>query len=518
MAQHRFAAAVKVDGMSALRDSEQARGRTGRARIDAILPRSLQWNHGSTSAPGAGTPEKGGGIMCRVMRSLLATALLAVLGATGAWALTPDDAIRLTESGVDDVTIIAKICSDAEAWDLSADDIVYLRNLGVSDGVVQALIDPAAAADKYGFTLGVATQESVGQPVESDGSSAYVYSLGYYYGPLSRYYYCDPYFYPYIYSGGFSFGFSYWPWFYASYSWPYSYGYYPYPYFWYPCDSYYYGYGYCGNDYDHFHGPPPPGAGNYYGDTRWRDGANHGPPAYGSEKPNYPEIRSRGGSGAPGGLAAKDPSGYSQAGGERASRVGLGTKDGGSVSRGRLSTRDPVSTPARTVGRRDQASSGNEWRSDRGTRVIYGGKPSQRSQLQARDPSRSFLQRGNGNGAGNLGLENPGRSSNRSAVRSRDPGRTFVRREGGRQGDGQRVVSSPVRGTQGRGTGQVLRSENGKASAPSRESGRQALGGIFRGSGGSPVQTSPPAAARGGSGGGRGGGAPQGGGGARGHR
>ena len=510
--------------MPALGDSERARGRKGRTRVDAFLPWLLQWKHGSTSAPGARMPEKGGGIMCRVMRRLFAIALLATLGATGAWALTPDDAIRLTEKGVDDLTILAKICSDAEAWDLTADDIVYLRDLGVSNEIIQALIDPAAAASTYGFTLGDATQGGAAgneAPAESGGSTAYVYSLGYYYGPLSRFYYCDPYFHTYMYSSGFSFGFSYWPWYYASSYWPYSYGYYPYPYFWYPCDSYYYGYGYCGSYYPTYYGSPPPGSGSYYGDVRWRDGADHGPPAFGSEKPNAPEIRSRGSSGkdVPGSLAARDPSGYSRAGGgERGSRSGVAAKDGRSVSGGRLSTGDPISSPERGISGRDQSAGGNEWRSSRGTRVIYGGKSSSRGTLQARDPSRSYLRSGEGSGS-QVGRVNDGRvqaprgGATRGQLRSRDPERTFARRESGSGNEGRRVGAGAVPRPRGSESAQVRRSESRNAPAPGRESVRQPGRGGAPQAGGSWSRGSSPAPM---SGGGRGG-APQAGG-ARGHR
>jgi len=518
--------------MAMLRLSERSRGGVAGARIDAVLPWFLQWKHGSSSAPGAGSPVKGGGIMCRFLRSFLAVALLAAFGATGAWALTPDDAIRLSEQGVDDLTIIAKICSDAEAWDLTADDILYLRDLGVSGDVIKALIDPASAAEKFGFTLGVATPTGTtgyGEPAETAGSSAYVYSLGYYYGPLARFYYQDPYFYPYMYSAGFSFGFSYWPWFYGSYCWPYSYGYYPYPYYWYPCDSYYYGYGYCGPYYSTYYGPPPPGGGNYYGDVRWRDPADHGPPAYGSEKPNVPEVRSRGSAGydAPGSLAAKDPTGYSRAGGgERPSRSGVVSRGDGTQARGRLAARDPGAIAERGVARGDGSAGDGEYRSARGTRVIFGGKSSRSGQLKAGDPGRSYERRSGSNRLEGVGLGSPSGRTARREVGARDPGRAFARRDPGSGSASRRVAAGGSRGSERREVSQGQRSEVRSAPAPGRASVRQPSrgdgptgGSVSRMFGSSPS----PGGGHGGgrvsapSGGGRVGG-PSGGGGARGHR
>jgi hypothetical protein len=168
--------------------------------------------------------------------------------------MSPDDAIYLTQQDLDDDVIIAKICADGEAWDLSAEDIAYLRDEGVDDDVIEALIDPAAAADRYGFRLGDGDAYD-----DQETHTPYVFSSGYYYGPIARAYFYDPFFYPYLYCDRFAFSFSYWPSYYAGYYWPYSYGFYAYPYFSCARSSFYSSYSYCGPSYRDYR-------------TRYRDG------------------------------------------------------------------------------------------------------------------------------------------------------------------------------------------------------------------------------------------------------
>jgi len=242
----------------------------------------------------------------RLLRLALTAALL-VVGAGVSHALTPDDAIYLSQEGVDPEIIIAKICADAEAWDLTAEEIVYLAEEGVSLDVINALIDPVSAAEKWGFTLGepdVYIQEGEetyaeegyypddGYYIEESGGSSLIFSLGYYNGPLAVHYFSHPYFYPYMYTNGFAFSYSYWPAYYRSYYYPWSCGYYPYPYYAYGDGSYYHGDAYVGY-YQH----------NYYGDhgTRvhevgdvayrgWSDERER-KAAWRSDKPPNPVIR-----------------------------------------------------------------------------------------------------------------------------------------------------------------------------------------------------------------------------------
>jgi hypothetical protein len=214
--------------------------------------------------------------MYRALRSLALAAFVATFAAAGgsvaAWALSPDDAIYLTGEGVSDDVIIAKICADGEAWDLTTDDISDLRDEGVTDDVVEALIDPAAAADRYGFRLGDGDRYA-----NEATHTPYVFSSGYYYGPIARAYFYDPFFYSYMYCDGFSFSFSSWPSYYAGYCWPYAYGFYGYPYFYGARTSFYSGYAFCGPSYRDYRVRYRDGFADR-GNVRWRnwDGAGSG--------------------------------------------------------------------------------------------------------------------------------------------------------------------------------------------------------------------------------------------------
>src|SRR5262245_57123585 len=230
-----------------------------------------------------GRARNGSRTMQRALRRLVTAAFVAAFfvlaNAAASWALSPDDAIELTKQGTSDDVIIAKICSDAEAWDLTSDDIKYLQDKGVSDDVVQALIDPQAASEKYGYQLGEGNpDEDQEQPPDeaqlpSTDSTPYVFTPGYYYGPLARAYFYDPFFYPYMYSPGFAFSIGIgWPTFYASYYYPYYYGYYGYPYFCCAQGSYYYGGGYCGTGYNSYRSYYLSGGHPYGGGTvSWHD-------------------------------------------------------------------------------------------------------------------------------------------------------------------------------------------------------------------------------------------------------
>jgi hypothetical protein len=234
---------------------------------------------------------------------LALTATLLLLGSSAAHALTPDDAIYLSQQGVDPEIIIAKICADAEAWDLTAEEIVYLAEEGVSLDVINALIDPVSAAEKWGFTLGepdIYLEEEDGYYTEEEGyylgedvGSSLIFSLGFYYGPLSVHYFSHPYFYPYMYCNGFAFSYSYWPVYYRNYYYPYGCGYYPYPYHAYGPGSYYCGDVYVGHYQHNYYGYH--GSRRYaeVGDIRYRDWQGEGTrlAAYRSDKPPYPEIR-----------------------------------------------------------------------------------------------------------------------------------------------------------------------------------------------------------------------------------
>lgn len=231
---------------------------------------------------------------------VLALAMLTAGLASPALALNPEDAVYLTKEGVEDQVIIAKICADAEGWDLTAEEIAYLRDQGVSREVVEALIDPAGAAERYGFTLGnpEASPESYPDNYASGTSStSLVFSFGYYYGPLGVHYFNDPYFYSYYCSPYWGFSYSYWPYYYRTNYFPYHYGYYAYPYYAYTGGSYYCGYPYYGSAYPKYCAAPLPASYTGYVNepVRWREGADLQPTAaYRSGKPNMPETRYEG--------------------------------------------------------------------------------------------------------------------------------------------------------------------------------------------------------------------------------
>jgi hypothetical protein len=397
-------------------------------------------------SPRGPRPRRGGLNMRPRLLRLALTAALLVVGAGISHALAPDDAIYLSQEGVDPEIIIAKICADAEAWDLTAEEIVYLAEEGVSLDVINALIDPVSAAEKWGFTLGepdVYIQEGEetyaeegyypddGYYIEESGGSSLIFSLGYYNGPLAVHYFSHPYFYPYMYTNGFSFGYSYWPVYYRSYYYPWSCGYYPYPYYAYGEGSYYYGDAYIGY-YQH----------NYYGDrgTRvheigdvayrgWSDERER-KAAWRSDKPPNPEIRD-GNGGDPGKEQLAD--GYrSRNDGGRGSR-GFDPMPGDRRigSEGTLNTGGPIGDVARVDGRTSGGTRrGGDIASVVPAKSTEGRRSGERGSLSSGLPSQSTKRVSDIGGRRTVGtpkkieLPNGRRSIDRTT--SKNPGRRKV--------------------------------------------------------------------------------------------
>jgi hypothetical protein len=219
------------------------------------------------------------------LATLVAVAL--TLAATAAFAIEYDDVIGLTKQGVSDRTIVELIVKDGRAFEMNEDEIAGLRDEDVSEDVIQAMLDPSYGQDWLDGKItgdddqyyndddsdGYSTSldRAYGQGYNDGRSTALVYSFGYYYGPLARYYYCDPFYYPFWYSG--LYASSYWPSYCAfyyrpAYSW---YGAYPYNYYNY--DSYY-----CYTWYDpgyysyRGYSVRPGGRTIWDNGPRWRDG------------------------------------------------------------------------------------------------------------------------------------------------------------------------------------------------------------------------------------------------------
>jgi hypothetical protein len=180
-----------------------------------------------------------------ILRFGLSVVLATVLAVTAAWAVEYDDIFELTERGVSERTIVQLIVDDGRAFELDQDELADLRAAGVSEVVIDAMLDPAVGrAWLSGGTTGTtgggystSLDEAYNQGYSAGVSStALVFSFGYYYGPLARYYYCDPFYYPFWYSG---YGYSYWPSYYSYWYRPYYDCYYAYPYNWYGYSSYY---------------------------------------------------------------------------------------------------------------------------------------------------------------------------------------------------------------------------------------------------------------------------------------
>jgi hypothetical protein len=411
--------------------------------------------------------------MHRVLRSLTLAAIVTVIGGGAAWALSPDDAIYLTEQGVDDEVIIAKICADGEAWDLSADDLVYLRDQYVDEDVIEALIDPAGAADRYGFVLGDGDRYDDSHP-----RTAYVYSLGYYYGPIARNYFCDPFFYSYLYCDRFSFGFSYWPTYYADYCFPYYYGYYAYPYFYYPSTSYYYGYNYCGSYYDRYRTRYRDGYTG--GNVRWRNWSDRGQLAQGIDRPRgdwrveSPRNRSGGdlndGDRLRNRTRTRDPIANDNPGRRAGSnRTWIPRTRDDIQRRGNIRGPDELQRPRRMQNgwvRRGETSTDPGQQTSRGARIIRGRESTgDRGRSRTRNPDD--FRRGNQpeRGESPRGVErrrfDPGRGNGRGEARG------WARRDDGSQGRSEpsRAPAErsppPENGRGDSGRGESSRGDNG---------------------------------------------------------
>ncbi len=189
--------------------------------------------------------------MRSILRMGLSVVLATVFAVSTAWAVDYDDIFEFTERNVSERTIVQLIVDDGRAFELSEDELADLRAAGVSPVVIDAMLDPAVGkAWLAGETGGGATyggggadgyQSSLDQAYGSGysagvSSTALVYSFGYYYGPLSNYYYNDPFYYP-FWSAGYAY--SYWPSYYSYWWRPYSSCYYTYPYNYYGYSSYY---------------------------------------------------------------------------------------------------------------------------------------------------------------------------------------------------------------------------------------------------------------------------------------
>ncbi len=219
---------------------------TAVAVADAPLARKV-----ARTGPGHGKADN----VRSILRMGLSVVVATVLAASAAWAVDYDDIFVLTERDIPELTIVQLIVDDGRAFELSSSQLMDLRVAGVSEHVIAAMLDPEAGrawisgggnlggdpAD--GGDTGNGYRSSLDQdygPGEGEGAgddgTPLVFSFGYYYGPLSRYYYDDPYYYPFWSSG---FAYSYWPSYYA-YGWRPEYDeYYAYPYNWYEYSSYY---------------------------------------------------------------------------------------------------------------------------------------------------------------------------------------------------------------------------------------------------------------------------------------
>jgi len=194
-------------------------------------------------------------------------ALVLTLAAHAAFAIEYDDVIKYTKQGVSDRAIVELIVKDGRAFKMSSDERNELRDSGVSEIVIRSMNDPAYGSDwlegrvetpkDYSGDSGDdqgevqgddpgsdnGAQVDDGGPIDdggaydqgqqsgvdedgipdqgystsldeaygngySNGNTDLVYSFGYYYGPLARYYNCDPFYFP-FYSHGYAA--SYWP-------------------------------------------------------------------------------------------------------------------------------------------------------------------------------------------------------------------------------------------------------------------------------------------------------------------
>jgi hypothetical protein len=57
--------------------------------------------------------------------------------------LTVEEVVKLSQTGVSEELIVAKIKKNGKAFDLSTDELVDLRKAGVSDNIIKLLLDPS---------------------------------------------------------------------------------------------------------------------------------------------------------------------------------------------------------------------------------------------------------------------------------------------------------------------------------------------------------------------------------------
>lgn len=220
--------------------------------------------------------------MKTLQRACLATlvALAFSLAATAAFAVEYEDIIGLTKEGVSTRTIMELIVKDGRAFEMSDEETQRLVDAGVDSDVIKAMLDPSYAQtwldggnppSSGGGGYSTSLDDAYGQGYSAGVATSLVFSFGYYYGPLSRYYYCDPFYYSFWNSG--FYGYGYWPSYCAAYYRPYAscYGAYPYNYYNYNsyyCNTYYDPGYYAANGYN----VSPYGRTVYDNGPRWRDG------------------------------------------------------------------------------------------------------------------------------------------------------------------------------------------------------------------------------------------------------
>ena len=464
--------------------------------------------------------------MKTLQRACLATlvALAFSLAATAAFAVEYEDIIGLTKEGVSTRTIMELIVKDGRAFEMSDEETQRLVDAGVDSDVIKAMLDPSYAQTWLdggnppsggGASGGYSTSldDAYGQGYSAGVATSLVFSFGYYYGPLSRYYYCDPFYYSFWNSG--FYGYGYWPSYCAAYYRPYAscYGAYPYNYYNYNsyyCNTYYDPGYYAANGYN----VSPYGRSVYDNGPRWRDGgippesggrSRDGMVADGRNPAAPPVVRDL----QPRAAGATRNRDLVANNGMRNGRVssGVGRADGGEVGGG--STR--VIRPSEGSATR----SGGGSRIDRSQGDMQRGNEAGRMAREGRTPrtigsgeikrgevgrsNRSWLPRGEG-AAGVRRLDGTSdRSGTRGVSRGESRGVSRYDQPGsGRQMSTQRGRGAGYgasRGTQQRSAPQAYRS------APSR-SGGGGGGYAYRGNGGGASRGGGAAMSRGGGGGG----------------
>jgi hypothetical protein len=84
--------------------------------------------------------------LTRCLRPIFASALLVLVSATPAAAVTIRDLLNLKAAGLSDDILIALIETDGSIFRLSADDVISLHRQGLSERVILAMIDTARRA------------------------------------------------------------------------------------------------------------------------------------------------------------------------------------------------------------------------------------------------------------------------------------------------------------------------------------------------------------------------------------